>query len=62
MIGVLTALVPPVWVGASRLEQISLGTLRHLGSGMETAPRFAAPAGPSEVRHGFVVYEGGRRA
>jgi hypothetical protein len=63
MIGVLTALVPPVWVGASRLEGISLGTLRHLGSGMETtAPRFAAPAGPSEVRHGFVVYEGGRRA
>jgi len=62
MIGVLAALAPPVWLGLSRLDGIALGNIRHLGPGVEktVAPRFAAPAGPSQVRHGFVVYDGGR--
>jgi hypothetical protein len=62
MIGVLSPLAPPVWLGSSRLEGIALGSLRHVGPGVEAtpAPRFAAPAGPSQPRRGFVVYEGGR--
>lgn len=62
MIGVLTALAPPVWLGSSRLEGITLGSLRHLGPHVETAmaPRFAAPAATRQVRRGFVVFKGGR--
>jgi hypothetical protein len=62
MIGVLSPLAPPVWLGSSQLGGIVLGSLRHIGPSVETtlAPRFAAPAGPSRPRRGFVVYEGGR--
>lgn len=63
MIGVLTALAPPVWLGSSRLEGIALGTLRHLGPNVDTtaAPSFAAPAGSSRLRRGFIVLQGGRQ-
>jgi hypothetical protein len=68
MIGVLSALAPPVWLGTSRLDAIVLGTLRHVAPSLTTAaPRFAAPAapsrlpaGPNQVRNRFVVHEGGR--
>jgi hypothetical protein len=62
MIGVLTPLAPPVWLGSSRLEALTLGVLRHLGPALETAAasRLVAPPAPSHVRHGLYVYEGGR--
>jgi hypothetical protein len=62
MIGALAPLAPPVWLGSSRLETITLGSLRHLGPAVETvaAPRFVAGAGRVEPRRGLVVYPGGR--
>jgi hypothetical protein len=62
MIGVLTPLAPPVWLGSSRLEAMTLGILRHVGPAIETraAPSLVAPPAPSHVRNGLYVYEGGR--
>jgi hypothetical protein len=63
MLGMLAPAAVPFWLGASRLEPLSLGSLRHLG------PAVLEPAAPSRLpaaivreqpRHGFVVYDGGR--
>ncbi len=65
-IGILTPIVPPYWLGEKPLAELRLGTLRHIGSDLDSivAPRFAlapeqVPA-RRQVRHGFVVYSGGR--
>lgn len=63
-LGVLAPLVPPYWLGEKPLAELELGTLRHIGSEIENyrAPLFApAPATEQvQLRHGFVVYSGGR--
>lgn len=59
-IGVLAPLTQPYWLGDKPVTELSLGTLRHLGPRAENdAPAFAEP-GDVRVRHGFVVYSGGR--
>jgi len=60
-LGVLAPVVPLYWIGAKPVTELSLGTLRHIGAGTSNrfTPRFAAAAG-ARVRHGFVVYSGGR--
>ncbi|MGH6727844.1 MAG: PAS domain-containing protein [Pseudolabrys sp.] len=60
-LGVLAPIVPPYWIGAKPVVELALGTLRHIGAetGNRLAPRFAAAAG-ARIRHGFVVYSGGR--
>ena len=62
MLGALAPVEVPVWLGASRLEPISLGSLRHLGGAAEQfAPsRLALAMGGERTRHGLVVYDGGR--
>jgi hypothetical protein len=66
-LGVLApALTPPYWIGIKPIAELTLGTLRHIGDGLEVHP--AAPLAPSvepsvedvRLRHGFVVYTGGR--
>lgn len=57
----LGALVPngaSHWIGAAPLHQLTLGTLRYLGSGLETPA--AAPRPGGRIRRGFVVYDGGQ--
>jgi hypothetical protein len=65
-LGVLAPIVPPYWIGEKPAIELELGTLRHLGPDLEgfSAPRFAAaPAVEgARLRHGFVVYSGGREA
>jgi hypothetical protein len=71
-LGVLAPIVPPYWLGEKPVSELELGALRHIGPNLEdfAAPAFAlvpaqeqapltAPAG-GRVRHGFVVYSGGR--
>jgi len=60
--GVLAASVPPWWLGAKPVAELTLGTLRHVGidSDMSIVSRLTAGAIGSRVRHGFVVYSGGR--
>lgn len=64
-VGVLVPFEPPYWLGEKPLVELELGTLRHIGSDVDTlaVPRFS-PAAPENVRvrHGFVVYSGGRTA
>jgi hypothetical protein len=61
-LGVLTPTVMPYWIGAKPVVELELGTLRHIGvdTDMSIAPRLVQAAAGSRVRHGFVVYSGGR--
>ena len=60
-IGVVAPLSPPYWLGEKPVVEMSLRTLRHLGDDSGDAPRVVSGVG-SRVRHGFVVYRGGREA
>ena len=61
-IGVLAPTIPPYWIGAKPVVELTLGTLRHTGSDADIsiAPRLMPAATGSRVQHGFVVYSGGR--
>jgi hypothetical protein len=56
LLGSLAPLSVPYWVGAMPLQGLTLGTFRHLGPAIETAPRFG-----SAVHGGLLVYDGGRQ-
>lgn len=60
--GVLVPIVPPYWLGEKPLVELEFGTLRHLGMEIDNpiAPRFAPATEDVRLRHGFVVYSGGR--
>jgi hypothetical protein len=63
MLGALAPLAVPGWLGASRLEPPSLGSLRYLTEAYDeqaTPARAAAPFAHEQPRRDFVVYEGGR--
>jgi hypothetical protein len=61
-LGVLPPTVPPYWLGAQAVTGLELATVRHIGPAVKdrAAPRFGRAAGGSRLRHGFVVYSGGR--
>ena len=61
-LGVLAPLVPPYWLGATPVANLDLGTLRHLGPDAEGQParRFISGLNGVRLKHGFVVYSGGR--
>ena len=62
-LGVLAPIIPPYWIGAKPVAELTLGTLRHTGPEADIssiAPRFMTAATGSRVQHGFVVYSGGR--
>jgi hypothetical protein len=63
-LGVLAPFEAPYWLGEKPVVELELGTLRHIGSDIDTpiAPRFAHAPEEVRVRHGFVVYSGGRTA
>ena len=61
-LGVLAPAVAPYWLGAKPVTELTLGTLRHIGAGVggRFGPRLVPAANGSRIRHGFVVYSGGR--
>jgi hypothetical protein len=61
-LGVLAPTVPPYWLGASPVEALELVTLRHIGPDVKSksAPQFGRANEDVRLRHGFVVYSGGR--
>lgn len=63
-LGVLVPLVPPYWLGEKPVTELALDALRHVGPNLESveAPSFAMTADGGRVRHGFVVYSGGRQS
>lgn len=61
-LGVLAPLVPPYWLGEKPVVELELGTVRHVGADIEhysMPDLLGAPEG-GRLRHGFVVYSGGR--
>jgi hypothetical protein len=63
MLGMLAPIGVPFWLGTSPVAGLSLGALRHLGTGAmaRVAPPVLAAGRPGRVRNGFLVYDGGRR-
>jgi hypothetical protein len=62
LLGVLAPVVTPYWLGARAVEQLRCGTVRYLGAAASTidAPRLVPLSENARVRHGLVVYDGGR--
>lgn len=61
-LGVLAPFEPPYWLGETPVIALELATLRHVGMGAESliTPVFKHAPESVRVRHGFVVYSGGR--
>jgi hypothetical protein len=61
-IGVLAPLSAPFWIGASPLAGLVLKSHRHIGPALETVPTtpFMAATESGRIRHGLLVYDGGR--
>jgi hypothetical protein len=61
VLGVLAPLVTPYWVGTQPVVDLTLKALRHLGPATASAAAVRQPVPPGgRIRHGLVVYEGGR--
>jgi hypothetical protein len=62
LLGVLTPLVSPYWLGATAVSGITCGTIRNLGpeAGHVIAPRLVPATDNTRVRRGLVVIDGGR--
>ena len=60
--GVLAPIVTTYWIGAKPVAELTLGALRHIGAGVETSmvPRLMPLVDGISLKHGFVVYSGGR--
>ena len=61
-LGSLAPLAPPYWLGEDPVVELELQTLRHVGGATQAdvaVPHFQGGAGQS-IRHGFLVYSGGR--
>lgn len=61
-LGVLASAKPPYWLGEKPVAELELVTLRHIGQEheIEGAPQFGHTPKGGRLRHGFVVYSGGR--
>ena len=60
MIGALSPLVVPFWLGASHLGVLTLGSVRHLDPALEAPAAARLVAGTQGRRAIFTVHEGGR--
>ena len=60
MIGALSPLVAPFWLGASHLGALTLGSVRHLDPALEAPAAARLVAGTQGRRAIFTVHEGGR--
>lgn len=61
-LGVLAPVVPPYWLGERPVVEFTLGTLRHIGLGIDRLrpAQLTSDAVAVRRRHGFVVYSSGR--
>jgi hypothetical protein len=58
VMGTLSPMETPYWLGAKAVGPLTLGMFRHIGAAAIGAPRFKAAGG--RLRHGLAVYDGGR--
>ena len=61
-LGVLAPTVPPYWLGAQAVTGLEMTTVRHVGPEQKgrAGPHFGRAVTGGRLRHGFVVYSGGR--
>jgi hypothetical protein len=61
-IGVLAPLTVPFWLGASPLTLLALKSHRHIGPALDALPAtpLMAATDSGRIRHGLLVYDGGR--
>jgi hypothetical protein len=61
LLGTLSPVTAPYWLGAEHVGELSLGTIRHLGPMVErmTVPGFVTTEAGRQ-RRGLTVYDGGR--
>jgi hypothetical protein len=59
-IGVLAPLSVPFWLGATPVTTLSLKSHRHIGPAREAVPTLVAASDSGRLRHGLLVYDGGR--
>lgn len=60
ILGALTPRDPAHWVDGQTLTALSLGGFRYLSPNLEPAPSIVPERPDGRIRHGFVVYDGGR--
>jgi hypothetical protein len=60
ILGALTPRDPAHWVDGQTLTTLSLGGFRYLSPDLERAPSIVPERPDGRIRHGFVVYDGGR--
>jgi hypothetical protein len=63
LLGVLAPVAAPYWLGTNAVQDLTCGTVRHLGPGLSTvgSPRLVPISANGRLRHGLVVYDGGHR-
>jgi hypothetical protein len=59
-LGVLAPLAPPYWLGTAPVTELELSTLRHVGGATAEMLGPTPIPDPIRIRHGLVVYSGGR--
>jgi hypothetical protein len=61
-IGVLAPLATPFWLAGGTLGTLALKSHRHIGPALQRLPTtpFMAAAENGRMRHGLLVYDGGR--
>ena len=61
VLGSLSPMGTPRWIGASALGKLALETLRYVGPMVQpdAAPTRLSPLVNGRIRHGLVVYDGG---
>jgi hypothetical protein len=61
VLGALAPMAAPYWLGAKAISPLKLGMFRHIGAAVDAMPMPRLMAAVGRVKHGLVVYEGGRR-
>jgi len=61
VLGALAPMAAPYWLGAKAIGPLKLGMFRHIGAAVEAMPTPRLVAASGRLKHGLVVYEGGRR-
>jgi hypothetical protein len=59
-IGVLAPVSAPFWLGATPVTTLTLKSHRHIGPAREAVPALVAATDSGRLRHGLLVYDGGR--
>ncbi len=61
VLGAMAPMTVPYWLGVKPVSQLKLGMFRHIGAEAEASAPPPLVAAGGRLRHGLVVYQGGRQ-